>query len=119
MSYPVNTVSWFEIGSPDVAASKEFYGSLFGWTYAPDGPYTLISAPDAERPSGGIFDTGGNIPPYAVFVVRVADVTAGAAQAEELGGKVVVAPMPAGDDMTVAYLTDPHGNLFALFGPGR
>ena len=117
MTYPVNTVGWFEIGSPDVAATKEFYGSLFGWTFAPDGEYTLISAPDAERPSGGIFNTGGNIPPYAVFVVRVADVPASAGQVEELGGKVVVAPMPAGDDMTVAYVTDPSGNLFSLFGP--
>ena len=112
-----NTVSWFEIGAPDVDAAKAFYGPLFGWSFAPDGPYTLITAPGADGPSGGIFNTGGNIPPYAVFVVRVADVAATAAQAEQLGGKVVVAPNKLDDGMVVAYLTDPHGSMFALFSP--
>ncbi|MGE5286570.1 MAG: hypothetical protein ACM3ML_05070 [Micromonosporaceae bacterium] len=89
MSTPAsNTVAWFEIGTPDVDAAKAFYGPLFGWSFAPDGAYTLISAPGAASPSGGIFNTGGNIPPYAVFVVQVADVAATAARAGELGGKV-------------------------------
>lgn len=118
MSAPAqNTVAWFEIGAPDVEAAKAFYGPLFGWSFAPDGAYTLITAPGAAGPSGGIFDTGGNIPPYAVFVVRVADVAATAAQTEKLGGQVVVAPMTLEDGMTVAYLTDPNGSLFALFSP--
>jgi uncharacterized protein len=118
MSAPAaNTVGWFEIGAPDVDAAKAFYGPLFGWSFAPDGGYTLITAPGAAGPSGGIFDTGGNIPPYAVFVVRVADVAATAAQAERLGGKVVVAPNKLEDGMAVAYLTDPNGSLFALFSP--
>jgi uncharacterized protein len=118
MSAPAaNTVAWFEIGAPDVDAAKAFYGPLFGWSFAPDGGYTLITAAGAAGPSGGIFDTGGNIPPYAVFVVRVADVAASAAQAEQLGGKVVVAPNTLEDGMAVAYLTDPNGSLFALFSP--
>jgi uncharacterized protein len=118
MSAPAyNTVGWFEIGAPDVDAAKGFYGPLFGWSFAPDGPYTLITAPGADGPSGGIFNTGGNIPPYAVFVVRVTDVAATAARAEELGGKVVVAPNKLEDGMVVAYLSDPHGSLFALFSP--
>jgi uncharacterized protein len=112
-----NTVTWFEIGAPDVDAAKAFYGPLFGWSFAPDGPYTLITAPGAAGPSGGIFNTGGTIPPYAVFVVQVADVAATAAQAEQLGGKVVVAPNKLDDGMVVAYLTDPHGSMFALFSP--
>ena len=118
MSAPANnTVAWFEIGAPDVGAAKAFYGRLFGWSFAPDGPYTLITAAGAAGPSGGIFNTGGDIPPYAVFVVKVADVAATAAQAEELGGKVVVAPNKLEDGMVVAYLADPHGSLFALFSP--
>ena len=97
MSAPAdNTVSWFEIGAPDVDAAKAFYGPLFGWSFAPDGPYTLITAPGAAGPSGGIFSTGGNIPPYAVFVVRVADVAATAARAEELGGELQLDPADPG-----------------------
>jgi predicted enzyme related to lactoylglutathione lyase len=118
MSAPgTNTVAWFEIGAPDVEAAKAFYGPLFDWSFAPDGSYTLITAPGAEGPSGGIFGTGGSIPPYAVFVVQVADVAATAAQAEKLGGKIVVAPNKLDDGMVVAYLTDPNGSLFALFSP--
>jgi uncharacterized protein len=112
-----NTVAWFEIGTPDVAAVKAFYGQLFGWSFAPDGAYTLITAAGAEGPSGGIFDTRGNAPPYAVFVVRVADVAATAARTKELGGTVVVEPMKMEDGMMVAYLTDPNGSMFALFSP--
>ena len=120
MSAPAtNTVTWFEIGAPDVDAAKAFYGPLFGWSFAPDGAYTLITAAGAAGPSGGIFNTGGNIPPYAVFVVHVADVAATAARAEELGGKTVVAPNKLDDGMVVAYLTDPNGSLFALFSPAR
>ena len=103
--------------APDVDAAQAFYGPLFGWSFTPDGTYTLITAPGASGPSGGIFNTGGNIPPYAVFVVRVADVAATASRAEELGGKVVVAPMTLEDGMVVAYLTDPNGSMFALFSP--
>ena len=112
-----NTVTWFEIGAPDVDAAKAFYGQLFGWSFAPDGAYTLITAAGAAGPSGGIFNTGGNIPPYAVFVVEVADVAATATRTEELGGKVVAAPMELEDGMVVAYLTDPNGSMFALFSP--
>jgi predicted enzyme related to lactoylglutathione lyase len=118
MSAPAaNTVAWFEVGTPDVDAAKAFYGPLFDWSFAADGTYTLITAPGADGPSGGIFNTGGNIPPYAVFVVRVADVAATAARAEGLGGKIVVTPMTLEDGMVVAYLTDPNGSLFALFSP--
>ena len=118
MSAPAtNTVTWFEIGAPDVDAAKAFYGPLFGWSFAPDGAYTLITAAGAAGPSGGIFNTGGNIPPYAVFVVQVADVVATAARAAELGGKTVVAPNKLDDGMAVAYLADPNGSLFALFSP--
>ena len=118
MSAPsTNTVAWFEIGAPDVEAAKAFYGPLFDWSFAPDGPYTLITAPGAAGPSGGVFGTGGTIAPYAVFVVQVADVSVTCAQAEELGGKIVVAPKKLDDGMAIAYLADPNGSLFALFSP--
>jgi predicted enzyme related to lactoylglutathione lyase len=118
MSAPAaNTVAWFEIGTHDVDAAKAFYGALLDWSFAPNGTYTLITAPGAAAPSGSIFNTGGSIPPYAVFVVQVADVAATAARAEGLGGKIVVAPMTLEDGMVVAYLTDPDGSMFELFSP--
>src|SRR5262249_57329101 len=92
-------------------------GCFLGCRLAAAGAHPLLPAPGAAGPSGGISTPGGNTPPYAVFVVQVADVAATAAPSEELGGKVVVAPMELGDGMVVAYLTDPNGSMFALFSP--
>ncbi len=45
-----SSVPWFEIGAPDVNAAKAFYRLLFGWSFMPDGAYTLITAPGADPP---------------------------------------------------------------------
>jgi uncharacterized protein len=112
-----NSVTWFEIGTPDVDAAKAFYGELFDWSFAADGEYTLITAPGAAGPSGGMVNNDGHSSPYAVFVVQVPDVAATAARTGELGGKVVVGPIELDGGMVVAYLTDPSGAMFALFSP--
>src|SRR5262249_24902532 len=89
-----NTVAWFQVGTTDAEQAKRFYGDLFGWRYALDpnseGKYHLVSYPVADAPSGGIFDTGGEFPNHAIFMVVVQDVAAVCAQVERLGGKVLV-----------------------------
>jgi predicted enzyme related to lactoylglutathione lyase len=49
-SYAHGTPSWIDLASPDPAASKEFYGALFGWSFddlpAGDGAYTMCSKGD-------------------------------------------------------------------------
>ena len=74
MTTTIRPVTWFEIGSPDVEASKTFYGRLFGWTFETDGDgsYTMIKA--GEGIGGGILGTHGDVPNYAVFYVEVPDV---------------------------------------------
>ena len=63
MSAPAaNTVAWFEIGTPDVDAAKAFYGPLFDWSFAPDGTYTLITAPGADGPSGVGLNSANMLP---------------------------------------------------------
>lgn len=113
-----NTVTWFEIGTPDVEGARKFFGGLFDWSFAPDGDYTLISAPGAAAPSGGIMNTAPvGAPPYAIICVKVPDVAAAVAKAGDLGGKVVVGPMTLPDGMSVAYLADPNESLFAVYKP--
>lgn len=113
-----NTVAWFEIGTPDVTGAKSFYGGLFGWTFTADGDYTVVTAPGASGPSGGIMNTAPiGSPPYAIFCVQVPDVAAVAAKAAQTGGKVVVEPMTMEDGMVVAYLADPNGSHFAIYSP--
>ena len=73
-----NTVAWFQVGTTDAEQARGFYGDLFGWRYTLDpnseGKYHLVSYPGADTPSGGIFDTGGEFPNHAIFMVVVQDV---------------------------------------------
>lgn len=119
------TLAWFEVATSDPDAAEKFYGSLFDWSFAADGPaasggvdYRNITASGAQTPMGGIFDTGGQAPDHAVFYILVADVQATCADAEQLGGSVVsrhLEPQPGAPKF--AYLRDPAGNQFGVFSP--
>jgi predicted enzyme related to lactoylglutathione lyase len=115
-----NTVAWFQIGTDDPTAAREFYGGLFDWTFAPDpnSPgYELIRYPGAEGPSGGIMPTDGGADNHATFVVLVEDVAAMCARTEQLGGKVLHPPVTAPDGLVFADLLDRSGNRFSVFTP--
>jgi uncharacterized protein len=121
-----DTVAWFEVGTDDPEGAQEFYGGLFGWTFASDPvsaeqgmDYRLISYRDGgAAPVGGLFASQGKFPGYAVFSVMVANVAEACAQAEKLGGKVVRAVTDPEAGPAFAYLTDRSGNLFGIFSPG-
>lgn len=114
-------VAWFEIGTPDSPATREFYAQLFGWTYAdtPDVgmPYHIVTTGEGHPIGGGILDTRGEFPAYAVPCVVVEDTAATVAKVEELGGKVLVPPRDVPNGMSVAYVLDPHGNEIGLYTP--
>ena len=78
---------------------------------------TWSATPGADAPSGGIFDTGGEFPDHAIFMVVVPDVAAVCAQVERLGGKVLVPPTTSKDGLVFADLHDPAGNHFGVFTP--
>jgi len=82
-----------------------------------EGKYHLVSYPGADTPSGGIFDTGGEFPDHAIFVVVVPDVAAVCARVERLGGKVLMPPATSKDGLVFADLHDPAGNHFGVFTP--
>jgi uncharacterized protein len=119
-----NTVTWFEVATGDAAGAQEFYGELFGWTFAADPEaakagmdYRLITYPGGDRPVGGIFGTGGSLPDHAVFSVAVADVTETCSRAEQLGGTVAYAEPKPKAGPAFAYLRDRSGNLIGIFTP--
>jgi predicted enzyme related to lactoylglutathione lyase len=119
------TLAWFEVATDDPDAAEKFYGSLFDWSFAADGPsasggmdYRNITASGADGPMGGLFGTGGQVPGHAVFYILVADVEATCADAEQLGGSVVSKHLDPGPGApTFAYLRDPAGNQFGVFAP--
>jgi predicted enzyme related to lactoylglutathione lyase len=116
-----NGIAWFEIGTDNPTAAQKFYGEVFGWTVGHDEGdlpgYQQIKAGD-DGPglhAGGLFDTGGTLPGYAVFGVLVADVADTCRRVEAAGGKVRRAPEATPGGVTFAHLLDPAGNQFEVF----
>jgi len=115
-------VGWFEIGTDDPDGARAFYGELFGWTFAVEGPYSIITT-GADHPlQGGVQDTTAPLPAgtprsYAIPIVQVGDVAATCERLEELGGKVTVPATTVPTGLVYAHVTDPAGNHFGLFSP--
>jgi predicted enzyme related to lactoylglutathione lyase len=111
-----NKIDYFEIGSPNPAASRAFYGRLFDWeieeTPQGDQPYLMV-----DEANGGLWDTsavgGGN---WAIFYVHVEDVAAALKQAVDLGASVAV-PLVDNGQIYFAHLLDPQGNRFGIWQP--
>jgi uncharacterized protein len=111
-----NKIDYFEIGSPDPAASRAFYGGLFDWEIdeQPQGdqPYLMV-----DGGNGGLWDTtdigGAN---WAIFYVHVEDVAAAIDQAVSLGATVAV-PLVDNGQILFAHLVDPQGNRFGIWHP--
>ena len=111
-------VAWFEIGTDDAAGARTFYGGLFGWSFAVEGPYSVITTGDGHPLQGGIQDTASPLPgTYAVPCVQVASVADTCARTEELGGKVLVPATPLPTGLTYGMVTDPAGNRIGVFTP--
>ena len=118
----VNGIGWFEIGTDNPAAAERFYGDVFGWAFSDDDsvtaagtPYRLATPPGAPGPGGGLFDTAGKTPGYAIFYVHVEDTREACRRAEAAGGKVLVAPKVDDGGLSFAHLLDPTGNHFGVF----
>jgi uncharacterized protein len=112
-----NSVEWFEVATDRPEEVKQFYGELFGWTYRTGGDYSEVTTPGSEQPTGGVFDSHGRFPDYAIFYVTVEDVAATIAKAESLGAKTVVPPTTTPDGLVFAQLSDATGHHFGVFSP--
>jgi predicted enzyme related to lactoylglutathione lyase len=110
----MNGIGWFQIGVSDAQAAHRFYGDLFGWTFADDPAYQMITTPDEKSVQGGL---AVGQPGHAIFCVVVQDVPGVCKKAEAAGGKVLVPPQTTEDGLVFANITDPEGNHFGIFQP--
>lgn len=108
---------WHELKSADPKASSDFYGALLGWkTHAmgegPAGPLWLFQS-GSDRLATMVKLHEGEAA-YWIPFIAVADVDAQVARAQELGAKVLVAPVdvPQG---RASVIRDPQGATLALF----
>jgi predicted enzyme related to lactoylglutathione lyase len=110
-----NPVIWFEVLGKDAEKLRGFYGEMFGWKFNgakdPNMDYGMI---DAISP--GIGGGVGKAPQgngWVTFYAQVPDLKASVAQAEKLGGKVLM-PITELPEVTLAVVTDPEGHPVGL-----
>jgi predicted enzyme related to lactoylglutathione lyase len=121
-SYAPGTPSWVEYGSPDLDASIEFYGAVFGWDVPESenaeqtGGYRL--AMKGDKPASGMMPLmqEGQPPSWTTYV-SVDDAEATAAAVKQAGGTVIAEPMEVMDLGTMAIFADPSGAVFGVWQP--
>ena len=109
MKHPV---MWFEVLGKDSDKLRQFYGSLFGWTFGGDPKYSLVQANGRGIP-GGIGEIYPGTRSWVTFYVETPSIDASLAEAERRGGKVVV-PRTVMPDVTLAVFEDPEGHPIGL-----
>jgi predicted enzyme related to lactoylglutathione lyase len=113
-------VAWFDITTTDIAASKAFYGGLFGWTFTPvpgagDQAVEIVSR---DLPIGTIRGADGAIAAFnGVVYIQVSDLPASCKKASALGGKVIPGfpfNLPDGRG-AIALVADPSGHPIGMY----
>jgi hypothetical protein len=112
---------WIDLASSDPAASREFYGRLFGWQVEvnPDpqyGGYTV-----AKIGGKDVAGIGGKMSPEAPTTWSVyiwtPDAEDLAKKVQGAGGKVAVPPMQVGEQGKMAVFADPSGASISAWQP--
>jgi predicted enzyme related to lactoylglutathione lyase len=108
-----------ELNTSDVAKSKEFYGSMFGWEFTdmdmgPAGTYSTFT-PD-NGPRGGMFTNPGGHPGWLSYI-GVADINTATEKARSLGATVHVGPHEIPNVGWMTIMSDPTGCAIAIFQP--
>jgi predicted enzyme related to lactoylglutathione lyase len=122
-SYTPGTPCWVDLGSPDLDASIEFYGALFGWQVPESenieqtGGYRRATKNGADVVGMMPLMQEGQPPAWSTYV-SVADAAATAAAVTEAGGSVIAEPMDVMGLGWMAVFADPTGAVFGIWQPG-
>ena len=114
---------WYELTTPDVAASKKFYPRFTGWgTQAFDNDYNMFTT--GGMPVAGIFRLNDDmrrmgVPPNWMPYVETDNVDDTAARAKSLGGKVMAGPQDIPNTGRFAVVQDPQGATFGIYRSSR
>lgn len=119
----LNAPAWVDLSSADAAASREFYGRLFGWEVEVNadpqyGGYGLarIGGKDAAG-IGPKMDP--NAPTAWNLYIGTDDIEALARRVGDAGGSVVMAPFDVGDQGRMAVFQDPSGAFISSWQGAR
>jgi predicted enzyme related to lactoylglutathione lyase len=116
----VGKVIFAELVTPDLAAAKQFYGGLFGWTFRDiqSGKAEYAAASLDGQPVAGLIhkelSTGEHSQPAWLSFIAVRDVDATRDLAVQHGARVVFPPRSVQDRGRQAVFADPQGAVFAV-----
>jgi len=104
-------IVWFEVAGDDGNRARQFYGSLFGWTFQPFG-----EEGDYQMTDGGAVYTNKDGKGIIVYFGS-SDLDASIARVKELGGEAGEPhEIPGTGRYTIC--TDSEGNAFGLYQGG-
>ena len=118
---PLGAPAWIDLSTSDTDRAREFYGTVFGWTFESAGPDYggYINASRDGRPVAGLMqkDPGMTAPDAWTTYFHTDDIRATAAAVKSAGGTTCVEPTEVGDKGWMAMGTDPSGAFFGLWQP--
>jgi len=119
--YAPGTPSWIDLSTPNMAAAKAFYGSLFGWEMTtPDpqmGGYAFFLHKGKQVGGAAPIMSPDQHPAWATYIATAdADATAQAVRGN--GGHVIMEPMDVMNTGRMAIFTDPAGAFFGVWQAG-
>ncbi len=118
------TFCWADLSTPDPAKAIEFYSGLFGWKFGSSEHDSsgYLHIKNGEQFIGGLPPVAhrrAGTPPHWLSYIQVDDVDATATKAEQLGGKLYLAPMSMEGVGRMSVIADPQGAVFAIFKSAR
>ena len=116
MGHPAHhhQINYIEFSSTDIARSKAFYSSVFGWTFQDWGPDYVSFSSESGGIDGGFTKGSGAGPSGPLVVLYSSDLKATEKAVVNAGGSVVVPTFefPGGKRF---HFSDGAGNVLAVW----
>lgn len=116
---------WIDLMTSDTEKAREFYGTLFGWTFQTGdeekyGGY-IMAEKDGKSVAGMMQkdDSMAGMPDMWSTYLRSADAAATVRAAAENGGQVHMEPMDVPDQGRMAMIADATGASIGVWEPGE